>query len=48
MGVVLGAFCTAFGHLPDWIVDHYTGSITVDDEPVAGVKKFLPLLQPAH
>jgi hypothetical protein len=33
VGVALGLLYTAFGRLPDWIVDHSGGSITDDDDP---------------
>ncbi len=33
VGVALGALYTAFGRLPDWIVDYSGGSITDDDAP---------------
>jgi hypothetical protein len=33
VGIALGSLYTAFGQLPDWIVDHSGGSITDDDDP---------------
>lgn len=32
-GAALGGLYTAFGRLPDWIVDHSGGSITEDADP---------------
>ncbi|MFK7767258.1 MAG: hypothetical protein AB8B55_08550 [Mariniblastus sp.] len=33
VGVVLGSIYTAFGRLPDWIIDHSGGTIVDDDAP---------------
>ncbi|MFT7633764.1 MAG: hypothetical protein ACI87E_004822 [Mariniblastus sp.] len=33
LGATLGVMYTAFGRIPDWIVDYSGGSITGDDDP---------------
>ncbi|EGF29230.1 hypothetical protein [Rhodopirellula baltica] len=44
-GVTLGSLYTAFGRLPDWIVENSGGSITDDDDPsIVSARVYLPIL----
>ncbi|ELP31401.1 hypothetical protein RBSWK_04671 [Rhodopirellula baltica SWK14] len=44
-GVTLGSLYTAFGRLPDWIVENSGGSITDDDDPSnVSARVYLPIL----
>ena len=45
VGAALGLLYTAFGRVPDWIVDHSGGSITDDDDPSnISPRVFVPIL----
>lgn len=45
VGAALGGLYTAFGQLPDWIVEHSGGSITEDDDPSnISPRVYLPIL----
>lgn len=44
-GVTQGSLYTAFGRLPDWIVENSGGSITDDDDPSnVSARVYLPIL----
>lgn len=44
-GAVLGLLYTAFGSIPDWIIDHCGGAITDDDDPSnISPRVYLPIL----
>ncbi len=43
--MTLGSLYTAFGRLPDWIVENSGGSITDDDDPSnVSARVYLPIL----
>jgi hypothetical protein len=44
-GVTLGSLYSAFGRLPDWIVENSGGSITDDDDPSnVSARVYIPIL----
>jgi hypothetical protein len=44
VGAGLGVLYTAFGRIPDWIVDHSGGSITDDSDPLnISPRVYLPI-----